>query len=203
MQVLEQNRRSLRVSPLRNQRPPRGRVSGAVKQSGQFASHALPESGAESGGLVADAEAQCFPPQRRSGLLMARTPRDRSDGEAGFRHTGFKRFHRDVAVIGEQTEIRVVLLVTGEASGRPRELTGTIVSAKNYAGMRVVAFPLAGDPSDVFEARVGNDGRFEIAVLNAGPYLLTLMQADRMLGCKSIYIGPDGQETQISVSNQP
>lgn len=114
---------------------------------------------------------------------------------------GFKRFHREVNVISEQTEVRVILLVATEATGQPSELTGAIVSAKDYRGMWVVAFPLAGNPADITEAQVGQDGHFKITALAAAPYLVTLMRGDTMLACKNIYIGSTAQEIEISAAD--
>jgi hypothetical protein len=69
--------------------------------------------------------------------------------------------------------------------------------------MWVLAFPLAGNPSDVTEAQVGHNGHFKITALTAGPYLLALMRGDSMLGCRSIYIGSTNPEVKISAANEP
>jgi hypothetical protein len=116
---------------------------------------------------------------------------------------GFKRFRRDVNVTGERTEVRAVLLVTTEATGQRIELAGRILAAQDYTGMWVLAYPLAGSPSDVTEARVSQDGRFKITAANAALYLVTVMRGDHMLACKSIFIGTDNQEVQISAGAEP
>jgi hypothetical protein len=112
---------------------------------------------------------------------------------------GFKRFHRDVDVMGQQTEVRVVLLVATEATGKPFELAGRVLTAKDYVGMWVLAFPLAGNPSDVTEVQVGHDGRFKITAATAGPYLLAVLQGDKVARSESVYIGNQNREELIDL----
>jgi hypothetical protein len=113
---------------------------------------------------------------------------------------GFKRFHRDVDVISGHTEVRVVLLVATEATGQPFELAGTIFTATNNVGMWILAFPLAGNPSDVTEVRVGHDGHFKITAPTAGPYLLAVLQGDKVVRCESVYIGNQNREQFIDLT---
>jgi hypothetical protein len=113
---------------------------------------------------------------------------------------GFKRFHRELDVTAGLTEVRVVLQVSVEASGQQMEIAGRVRGPNDYAGIWVLAFPLAGSPADVVETRVGNSGGFRVVTSRSGPYLLTVVRGDRVLGTQPVVIRPGNSELTIEVA---
>jgi hypothetical protein len=112
---------------------------------------------------------------------------------------GFKRFHQEVTVGGEQISIRVVLLVGVEANGHQLELEGRVIKAKDYVGVWVLAFPLAGSPSDIIEARVDGTGRFKLSSMAPGPCLLAVVRGDSVLHSQQVVISQENPELTIEV----
>ena len=113
---------------------------------------------------------------------------------------GFRHYERSLEVLGHQSDIRVVLTPSGEASGE-LDVRGKVTNAKSYERLWVLGFPLAGNLSDSTQSLVSKTGAFLIATTHSGPYILVLVRGDNTLGCKQIYIGATNPEVvQISAS---
>jgi hypothetical protein len=109
---------------------------------------------------------------------------------------GFRHYHREINVSGEHVEVRAVLMVSTEATG-PIRIGGRVLHAKDYVGVWVLLFPLAGDPSNVEEVRVGIAGEFNLFTSNSGPYILAIVRGDDVLHVRRLIVRPENAELII------
>lgn len=104
---------------------------------------------------------------------------------------GYRTVVRSLHIDQERIDVRAVLLVSQEITGRMR-LEGVVHEQRRGDGTGwVCLFPLAGSPSATIEGRLDESGRFSVSTNAGGPYLLTVLRGSHLLYQQVIYFGYD------------
>jgi hypothetical protein len=114
---------------------------------------------------------------------------------------GFRSFHRELELIGERLDVRVILTPTGETEGL-LTLTGRVENSKQPEALWVLLFPLSGQPSDMTESPIGKQGGFQLQTVHSGQYLLSVVAGETALFTKSVHIGRRNQAVVIDLSGK-
>ena len=113
-------------------------------------------------------------------------------------YPGYRSFNRGIELGDEHMDVRVILIPSDEAQGA-QALTGRVVNARDFRGLWVIVFPLAGSPSDTTECLVSESGHFRIATAHSGPYVLTVVRGQTLLSSQAVNIGIRTPELTIDL----